>query len=277
MIRMARLKTGERVLDIGTGTGASAILAARKVGKTGSVLGIDLSKKMLNRARKNAAQMGLTNVAFRHMDSTSLNLPNQSVDAIITSFGAPEGPYDALIVLRQWSRVLTSQGRLCFCEGGDGKAWDVIDRVVDKYKVNHPDRKLSARRRLKKHIAKEEKRTPLLCLSNLPKLRRQMYKSGFKNVRKTTKMIGWTFPSTRALLRLILSTDFSQEYAAMTIEAQEEFKNELSRSLKPFETSRGLSLGDRVSFFQADKNAAKTSTSPDVKMSKGAHGGLLHH
>jgi len=277
MISMARLKTGERVLDIGTGTGASAILAARKVGKTGRVLGIDLSKRMLRRARKSAAHMRLANVAFRHMDSTSLKLPNESVDAIITSFGAPEGPYDARIVLREWSRVLTRHGRLCFCEGGDGKVWSVIDRVVAKYKVAHPDRKLAERRRLKRLIAKENKRTPLLCLSNLPKLRRQMHNSGFRNVRKTTKAIGWTFPSTKALLTLLLLTDFSHEYAAMTVEAQREFKDRLSRSLKPFETSRGLCLGDRVSFLQADKNEAHPSTRDTVwKTSKIAHGGLLY-
>ena len=276
MIRMARLKTGERVLDIGTGTGASAILAAHKVGKTGRVLGIDLSKRMLRRAKKNAANMKLANVAFRHMDSTSLKLPNESVDAIITSFGAPEGPYDARIMLKEWSRVLSRHGRLCFCEGGDGKAWNIIDRVVDKYKVAHPDRQLAERRRLKRLIARENKRTPLLCLSNLPKLRRQMHNAGFRNVRKTTKAIGWTFPSTKALLTLVLSTGFSHEYAAMTVGAQRDFKERFSRSLKPFETSRGLCLGGRVSFLQADKNGAHASTRyPGWKLSKIAHGGLL--
>ena len=260
MIRLAHLKAGERVLDIGTGTGSSAILAARRVGKRGRVLGIDLSRRMLNRARQNAAQRGLANVAFRHMDSTSLRLPNESMDAIITSFGAPEGPYDARILLREWSRVLAPQGRLCFCEGGDGKVGDVIHRVIEKYKVAHPDRKLAARRRLKSLIAREKKRAPLLYWSNLPRLRRQMQRSGFKNVRKTTKAVRWTFPSSKALLTLLLSTDFSHEYDAMTPAAQRAFKDEVLRSLKPFESSRGLSAGDRVFFLQADKIGAEAGT-----------------
>lgn len=151
----------------------------------------------------------------------------------------------------------------------------MIDRVVDKYKVAHLDRKLAERRRLKRLIAKEKKRTTLLCLSNLPKLRRQMHNSGFRNVRKTTKAIGWTLPSTKALLTLLLLTDFSHEYAAMTVEAQREFKDTFSRSLKPFETSRGLCLGDRVSFVHGDKNGAHAITRDPVwKLSKIVHGGL---
>lgn len=89
LVDAARLQPGERLLDVGTGTGAAALLAARRVGTSGRVLGIDMSSGMLAKARAKASGRGLTNVEFRKMDATTLRLPSESFDVVISSFGTP--------------------------------------------------------------------------------------------------------------------------------------------------------------------------------------------
>ncbi len=256
MIRLTRLKTGERVLDIGTGTGASALLAARKVGRNGKVLGIDVSKRMLAKARGKAVRLRLTNVEFRLMDSTSLRLLEGSFDAIITSFGPPEGPYSGDLVLREWLRVLAPGGRLCFCEGtDDDEVSRTIERVFNKYKLAKPSPRLAARRRLQALISKEKKRRRMVHFSNPRRVARELRDAGFSGVKTSTRRFATFLPSARALLNLLIASDLSDEYNAMPPETQREFKREFIRALQPFESSRGLLWGEEVVFAQARKDA----------------------
>src|SRR5262245_46384628 len=81
------LRGGERVLDVCCGSGASALAAARKVGARGSVLGVDLSEKLLALARAKAEREGLANVAFRRGDMLELGVPAASFDAVVCVFG----------------------------------------------------------------------------------------------------------------------------------------------------------------------------------------------
>src|SRR5579872_1053927 len=69
---LAELRLGQWVLDLGSGAGFDALLAARKVGPKGRVIGVDMTDAMLERARRNAASAGLTNVEFRKGDIESL-------------------------------------------------------------------------------------------------------------------------------------------------------------------------------------------------------------
>lgn len=82
----ARLRAGLRVLDLGSGTGYPAILAAQTVGAKGSVVGIDLAQQMLDAAGRKAAMLKLSNVTFRTSDVTTLPFESASFDAVITRF-----------------------------------------------------------------------------------------------------------------------------------------------------------------------------------------------
>ncbi len=82
----ARLRHGMRVLDLGSGTGYPALLAAQTVGATGDVIGIDLAERMLAVARRKAASLGLTNVTFRTGDATTLPFQTASFDAVTSRF-----------------------------------------------------------------------------------------------------------------------------------------------------------------------------------------------
>ena len=86
LIADARLRPALRVLDLGSGTGYPALLAAQTVGTHGSVVGIDLANQMLDAARRKAASLGLSNITFRTGDVTTLPYEAASFDAVTTRF-----------------------------------------------------------------------------------------------------------------------------------------------------------------------------------------------
>lgn len=86
LVADARLHSGLRVLDLGSGTGYPALLAAQTVGATGSVAGIDLAEHMLAVAERKAKRLGLHNVSFEPGDVTTLPFQPASFDAVISRF-----------------------------------------------------------------------------------------------------------------------------------------------------------------------------------------------
>lgn len=83
---IAALKDGEVVLDLGSGGGFDCFLAAKKVGKTGRVIGVDMTPEMLHKARLNAQKGGYTNVSFRLGEIEHLPVADNTVDVIISNW-----------------------------------------------------------------------------------------------------------------------------------------------------------------------------------------------
>ena len=82
---IAQLKPGERVLDLGSGAGFDAFLAARKVGMKGKVIGVDMTPEMVVKARQNAFKGNYSNVEFRQGEIENLPVEDQSIDVIISN------------------------------------------------------------------------------------------------------------------------------------------------------------------------------------------------
>lgn len=82
---IASLKEGETVLDLGSGAGIDCFLAAKQVGPTGRVIGIDMTPEMLGKARANATSGGYENVEFRLGEIEALPVADESVDVIISN------------------------------------------------------------------------------------------------------------------------------------------------------------------------------------------------
>lgn len=108
---IASLKPGETVLDLGSGAGFDCFLAARSVGSSGQVLGVDMTPEMVAKARANAAKAGVTNVEFRFGEIEALPVAANSVDVIISNCVINLSP-DKLRVFREAFRVLNREAVL---------------------------------------------------------------------------------------------------------------------------------------------------------------------
>ena len=84
-LALASLKEGETVLDLGAGAGFDCFLAANQVGKTGKVIGVDMTPEMVQKARENAGKGGYGNVEFRLGEIENLPVADQVVDAVISN------------------------------------------------------------------------------------------------------------------------------------------------------------------------------------------------
>jgi SAM-dependent methyltransferase len=105
------LRPGERVLDLGSGAGIDALLAASRVGADGLVIGVDMTPEMLGRARQNAAAAGVTNVEFREGRLEQLPVDDASIDAVTSNCVINLVP-DKAAVFREIRRVLRPGGRV---------------------------------------------------------------------------------------------------------------------------------------------------------------------
>jgi SAM-dependent methyltransferase len=107
----AAIHEGDTVLDLGSGAGFDCFLAARRVGKTGRVIGVDMTPEMIARARENAQNAGVKNVEFRLGEIESLPVADSAVDLIISNCVINLSP-DKAQVFSEAFRVLKPRGTL---------------------------------------------------------------------------------------------------------------------------------------------------------------------
>ena len=110
-ITLASLQSGQTVLDLGSGAGLDCFFAARKVGESGHVIGVDMTPEMIERARSSARRLNLQNVEFRQGYLEELPVEADTVDVIISNCVINLSP-DKARVFAEALRVLKPGGKL---------------------------------------------------------------------------------------------------------------------------------------------------------------------
>lgn len=108
---LGNIREGDTVLDLGSGAGMDAFLAANKVGKNGKVIGVDFTEAMVKKARKNAKANGYSNVEFKHGDIEDLPIRSSSINIILSNCVINLVP-DKAKVFREAYRVLRPGGSM---------------------------------------------------------------------------------------------------------------------------------------------------------------------
>jgi SAM-dependent methyltransferase len=117
---LRRLQRGEKVLDVGSGAGFDAFVAADQVGPEGRVIGIDMTPEMVTKAQATADALGLSNVEFREAFAEALPIDDGWADVVISN-GAINLCTDKRIVFAEIHRVLRPGGALQFADIANGR------------------------------------------------------------------------------------------------------------------------------------------------------------
>ncbi len=204
---IASLQPGETVLDLGSGGGLDVLLAARQVGPSGYVYGVDMNDRMLELARRNAAKAGAANVEFRKGDLEDLPLPDGTVDLIISNCVVNLTP-DKSKALAEAYRVLSPGGRLA-----------ISDIVVDGDLSGLP-------------VSEEQIRAGLSwagCIAGaltISELNRLLQEAGFEEIEVTIEQrytpddFNGEIPTTLAGLRPEVVQDLLQRFTSSGIQAR---------------------------------------------------------
>ena len=151
VVALARPQPGDKVLDIATGTGLAAIPTARIVGKSGTVVGVDISQGMLDRAKIAVESAGLENVELAVMDAEMLVFPPNSFDIVLCVSALPYMT-DLPATLRSWHQLLKPGGRLAF------NCWSEAS-----YVTGYVIRTVATRHGIRLPVTGEETGTPDRC------------------------------------------------------------------------------------------------------------------
>lgn len=174
LVEFANLQTGQKILDIATGTGIVAFNAAEKIGSEGKVIGIDISTGMLNNAKQKLAETSLQNVEFIEADAEEFNFEDNSFDAVLCSLAVCYLT-DIPTALRKWHRIIKKNGFIAF------NVWSenafppsvLFREVAKRYCINVPN--------------------PNKSMGTIKRCSQLLQEIGFQNIQIETQQFGWYF------------------------------------------------------------------------------------
>lgn len=249
MMQLIDLRPGWQVLDAGTGTGLIALLGAPRVGKGGKIIGIDGSEKMLEIARRKAAQFGFTQCEFRAGDLEALDLPDAQFHAALSQFALHHT--DPTKSLRELYRVLMSGGVLVVQEWAEttNTPNKMMFDVLSKYRSAEASGILALVR------AQSERAYNFRVNIARPETMTELTKAaGFSGVEARVEKHVVRVPSVDAIIDLVCAGP--RVYAEMAAQSDDDrtaFLGEARQALRVFETAHGFEWTYNVLSFIAHK------------------------
>ncbi len=213
LLRAAGVRAGERVLDVATGTGAFALLAARRGAK---VLATDFAPEMVRRLEARAARDGIAGIETRVMDGQRLDLPDASFDAAASVFGLIFFP-DRGAGLREMRRVLAPGGRAGIVAWSAPARVRVVSAVSDAVRAALPE------------LPSPASTPPVFSMADAKRAEAEMLEAGFRDVRSTTLDHAWEFPTAESVWTDLAPA--SPVFAAMLATLPEEKLGRVHRAL----------------------------------------------
>jgi SAM-dependent methyltransferase len=227
---------GERVLDVATGTGVAAFMAAERVGPSGQVVATDISEKMINQTQGYAAKRGITNMEFERADAEDLPYPDASFDAVTCVLGLmfPAEPQRAI---DQIYRVLKPGGRAAVCVWGrrENCGWAELFPITDA--------------RVESDVC------PLFFQLGLPgALPLAFENAGFSDITEERRGTLLEFRATRELLAAMFGGGaVALAYSRMPDEVREEMHREFLDSVEEYRNGNGYAIPGEFVFLLARK------------------------
>lgn len=234
LIELAPLRSGQKVLDVATGTGNVAIAAAKIVGSSGQVIGVDIASGMLNQAKQKIEAAGLNNIELMEADVEHLSFSDRSFDAILCSLAICYLT-DIPAALRQWYRWLKTDGFVAFnCWAETAFTPSVLFRAVaQRYGIKVPN-----------------PNEPLGTIDRCDKLLKE---AGFTDIDIKTEQFGWYYTPdasyAESLWNINSKNPFGFQINQLSPEKLEQFKAEYFADLETEQTTEQGNWCDATAFF----------------------------
>jgi len=206
IVDLAGLRAGEYVLDVCCGVGSSALPAARAVGASGRVIGVDLAADAVLRARERAAEEGLANVEFRVADFDQVYFRGASFDAVLCVFGIFFMPDMVGALAKMW-RFLRAGGRLAIVARGPGVFEPANTVFWEAVRRDRPD--------LYKGFAQWER------LTSPEQVREVFGRAGIADLQITAEDPGHDLESAEDFWTLVMGTGYRATVDELTDEQRE--------------------------------------------------------
>ncbi|MGH8016784.1 MAG: class I SAM-dependent methyltransferase [Opitutaceae bacterium] len=229
LLRVAELKTGERVLDVGCGTGVVTRLAAEQVGRRGQVAGLDVNPDMISVAQ--ASTPPELAIKWHQASAESMPLPDEAFDVVLCQMSL-QFVADRLQALREMRRVQASNGRVLLnVPGPMGPPFAVLAKALGQ------------------HIAPKAAGfvQAVFALHDESELERLLKEAGFHGVETRERIGRLSLPPPRDFLwQYVSSTPLAAVVADAGDDAREGLEHDVVNGWKEFETDDGMTCEQRV-------------------------------
>lgn len=222
---------GEKILDVATGTGEVAIACARAVLPGGNVIGIDLSERMLEQAKKKAVSMGAGNIDFFNMNAAMLDFKSDYFNHVVCGFGLFFLP-DMSAALREWVRVTKPGGKIAFTSFTHQAFAPMIEMFVESVE----------------QFDVEMQKSPLASqrLSNIDQCLDVMQSVQLQDCKVETRQLGYYLQNADDWWEIVKFSGLRRLFDRLQEKDKDGFKTRHLDSIQSLFTDRGLWLNVEV-------------------------------